>query len=290
MTNDHRLVVALCGDEADASLIRYANFVADLNCGAGCALHSSRASRAARSESSAPVLVDQAHGVVLSAPQFVDYLRIASGRDFDRLLRIAAQSETDALLVSESLGRRRLKALVRRAASSVWFVPAGAPAELRRILLPVDFSVRSADCLRLATALACLSGAECSALHVYFNESLFADRQSDQELRGRVVQSYARFIKPIDTLGVPVTFRCLEAADIGRALRETADDEQADLIVLASRGRTRTAALLAGSVAEQMLRGCRTPSLIVKHFGAQLGLLRLLRQPSFYRRNDLRFG
>jgi nucleotide-binding universal stress UspA family protein len=220
----------------------------------------------------------------------VEYVDISSGRPLDRLLASAADPETAAVLVGEALGRRRLRALARRAACSVWFVPGGAAPVVRRVLVPVDFSVRSADCLRVATALARLSEAECLALHVYFNESILAGPEQDRALRARLAEAYARFAGPIDTLGVKVTPLLDEAAGVARAVLRAAAERDADLIVLASRGRSWAGALLHEGVAGQVLRDCRVPLLVVKHFGARLGLLRVLREPAYRRRNDLRFN
>jgi hypothetical protein len=48
--------------------------------------------------------------------------------------------------------------------------------------------------------------------------------------------------------------------------------------------------LLDESIAERTLRDCRTPLLVVKHFGAQLGLLGVLRERAVARGNEPRFN
>ena len=73
-------------------------------------------------------------------------------------------------------------------------------------------------------------------------------------------------------------------------LAEAAADHDADLIVMASRGRTWAGTLLRESVSGQTLRNGHVPMLVVKHFGAQLGLLGLLREPAISRSNDMRFN
>jgi nucleotide-binding universal stress UspA family protein len=291
MTPEHRLVVALSGRDEDAALLRYANALTELNGGARRLPTASRGRRTARPATAAPVVVDQGDGLVVAAPQAVEYVKVSSGRALDRLRALAADPETEAVLVGEAVGRRQLRALVRQAACSVWFVPDGAAPEVGRILVPVDFSVRAADCLRVATVLARLSAAaECLALHVYFDESVLPSPERDQALRAQVSAAYARFLEPIDTLKVRVTPLFQEAAGVARVINRTAAEQDADLVILASRGRTWAGALLHESVAEQTLRECRVPLLVVKHFGARLGLWRVLREPAFSRRHDLRFN
>jgi nucleotide-binding universal stress UspA family protein len=235
------------------------------------------------------VTVARADGPVVSAPQVVEYVKVPPSRPADRLLELAADTGAAAVLVGAGVGLRCVRALVRRATCSVWFIPDGAVPSARRILVPVDFTVRAADCLRVATVLARLSDAgECLALHVYFNASLVADAAQDRRLRAGMAERYAQFLGPIDLLNVPVRPLFRECAIAADAVNQTAADQDADLIVLATRGRTPVAALLDESLAEQTLRHCRVPLLVVKHFGARLGLLSLLRDPDFGRRNVLR--
>jgi nucleotide-binding universal stress UspA family protein len=289
MTPENRLVVALSGRDQDAALIRYANALAERNSRAGHIPTTRRGRRPARPESAVRV-VDQGEELVLSAPQGVEYVDVSSAPTVDRLLAIANHPQTEAVLVGEAIGRRPLRALVRWAACSVWFVPDGAFPEVRRILVPVDFSLRAADCLRVATVLARLSAAECLALHIAFSESVLPGPEQDRALWARAAEAYARFVDPIDTLNVRVTPLFREAADVARAINQAAAEQDADLIVLASRGRTWAGALLHESVAARALRQCRVPLLVVKHFGAQLGLLPLLRELVFAPRNSPRFN
>ena len=68
-----------------------------------------------------------------------------------------------------------------------------------------------------------------------------------------------------------------------------AQEEGADLKVVATRGRSRSAAILLGSVAEGTIVQARRPVLVVKHFGARLTLLQVLLDRSFWRKKDLQF-
>jgi hypothetical protein len=65
--------------------------------------------------------------------------------------------------------------------------------------------------------------------------------------------------------------------------------EGADLVVMATRGRSRSAAILLGSVAEETIVETRVPLLVVKHFGARMGVLQALLDRSFRRRRGPQF-
>jgi nucleotide-binding universal stress UspA family protein len=199
------------------------------------------------------------------------------------VLRAAAEEEADVLLVGAGeLGatdRRLARALVRKATCSVWFVPPNVPPKIRRIVVPIDFTTRAADSLRVATAIASLSGAaECLTLHVYFNESLCPAAEHDALLRQGLAQRYGKFAAVIDNLGVKVLPLFREGARAARVINRTVGEEGADLIVMASRGRSWLGGLLRASLAGEVLQECCVPLLVVKHFGARLGWLNLLRE------------
>ena len=63
---------------------------------------------------------------------------------------------------------------------------------------------------------------------------------------------------------------------VRRVVGRVAERERADLIVMATRGRSRSAAILLGSVTEEVILQAQVPLLVVKHFGARLGVLQAL--------------
>ena len=177
--------------------------------------------------------------------------------------------------------------LTRRAPCSVWFVPEGARPALRRLLVPVDFSPQSADSLRLAVTLACLAGAgECVALHAYRGQAVLTGPETSPAQLREARESFGRFIKPIDTLGVKVTPSLQPTRDVAGAVEESVAEMRSDLVVLASRGRTGPASLLGPTLAERVVASSRVPVLVVKHFGAARGLLSLLAERLRCRTSD----
>ena len=104
----------------------------------------------------------------------------ADGSTLD-LLRLADDDSVDAVLLrNRATSQRVLRRLIQRGPCSVWVLPAESRPALRRILVPIDFTARSADSLRVATTLAALSGAgACLALHVYFHDSTGAGPETD---------------------------------------------------------------------------------------------------------------
>lgn len=292
------LAVGLARTEEDAALIRYAALVARL----GTAKEVRFVHVLPRSASAAAT---QEHDVVLKVMQ-ADVQRhfdsvpgstrvsceVLQGPLVDQLLAYVADKQVDLLLVGHGLeapGRRALaRRLAMKAPCSVWMVPEDAPDTLRRILVPIDFSEHAADSMVVATAMASLSGnAECLALHVYFNKAVITYEEYDQILRGEEAQAYGQFMAPINCRGVKVKPLFEEGIDVAQIILRVAERERADLIVMATRGRSRSAAILLGSVTEETIIETRVPLLAVKHFGARLGVLQALLDRRFRDRGEV---
>jgi len=293
-----RLMVGLTRTETDAGLIRYAAMIAQL--GTATEIRFVHVL-----PNSADPVTTQDHDRVQAElraevqPHFTGVPEAAEvtydvlpGPLIDRLLAHVAEKQVDLLLVGHRRNHPGRWALARRlamnASCSVWMVPENAPAALQRILVPIDFSDHAADCMRVATSMAWLSGhTECLALNVYFNEQVLTYEDNDPVRRGQEEQAYREFIAPINCLGVQVTPLFVESANITHAISEAAQWHGVDLIVLATRGRSQSAAILLGSVAEQLIIETRVPLLAVKHFGAQMGVLEVLLNRRFWKHGDL---
>jgi nucleotide-binding universal stress UspA family protein len=219
---------------------------------------------------------------------------VLKGPLLDRLLEFVAEQEVDLLLLGHRPDVAGHQALARRLAMkapcSVWMVPDDAPTEIRRILVPVDFSEHAADTLLVATSLARLLGLpEVLALHVHFEEARVTYEEAEQVVRGQEEQAFDAFLAPLNCQGVHVRRLFAEGANPAAAIHRVAQEQQVDLKVMATRGRSRSAAILLGSVTEGTIIQARKPILVVKHFGARLGLLQVLLDRSFWRRKGPQF-
>ena len=287
-------MVGLARADADAGLIRYAAMVARLGTAIEVRFVHVLTGSAAHDhdrildELKAEVRL---HFIGVAETAHVSY-DILTGSLIDGLLAYVAEKQVDLLLIGHGLedsGRRTVaRRLAMNAPCSVWMLPEGSPATLQRILVPIDFSEPAADSMRVATSMARLSGhVECVALHVYFNEAVITYEGYDQVLRGQEEHAYRQFIGPINCQGVSVTPHFEESSKVARTIVRVAEQRAADLIVLATRGRSRSAAILLGSVTEDMIIETRVPLLAVKHFGARLGVLQALLDRRFLQRGRL---
>jgi nucleotide-binding universal stress UspA family protein len=144
--------------------------------------------------------------------------------------------------------------------------------DIKKILVPVDFSDCSSAALEYALRLASDSGAQLYIVHVdelldvtipaippieggYVCESLWDERR--QHVRDRLAK-----VVP-SSANVAYEYRCLMGAPAYEILK-FADRERIDLIVMGSHGKTGVSRLLTGSVAEKVMRRSNCPVLILK--------------------------
>jgi nucleotide-binding universal stress UspA family protein len=293
------LMVALARSGDDAGLIRYASGIARRAPAARLRfVHVLPAPAGTQAVEPRERVVEELRAEIAAhagdLPEGVEVsFGVLSGPLTDALLACAAESHADLLVVGHRIEPPSRKPLARRLAMkapcSVWMVPQDATAAPSRILVPVDFSDHAADSLAVAASL--VSGeaeAECLALHVYFNQAVATYEEYDQVLRGEEAAAYRRFVAPIDCKGVRITPLFEESANVPHAIQRVAERERVDLIVMATRGRSRSSSILLGSVAEQVILGSRVPILAVKHFGARLGVLQALLDRRFREQGQFR--
>ncbi len=144
---------------------------------------------------------------------------------------------------------------------------------IRRILVPIDFSIESLKALRYAIGLATRFGAEVLALHViaptYFGRasSAFSAQPSvaayqdaewriastDLELVAAELSEERAHVETMVKRGVPA-----------QVIVDIAKSAPAELIVMGTHGRTGLPHMLIGSVAERVVRLASCPVLTVQ--------------------------
>jgi nucleotide-binding universal stress UspA family protein len=136
---------------------------------------------------------------------------------------------------------------------------------IKRILFPTDFSHTGDAALAFATSLARESDGRLIIVHVqeaplaYGGGEMYygIPEPSTDELMNMLHD-----VKPTDE-SVPVEYR-LVTGDPADAVVRLAEDDEVDLIVLGSHGRTGLTRLLMGSVAEAIVRKAHCPVLVYK--------------------------
>jgi nucleotide-binding universal stress UspA family protein len=187
------------------------------------------------------------------------------------LLFVGTRGETGLKrLILGSTARR----LLRNCPAPVWIVRPETAAELKTILVAVDFSPASGKALADAAALARRLGAELHVLHV---------AESVQTLQSAKDQGYLADVSPRDVNreiqeqlrafaaehgGQDVKLNLQVAKGIAaKAIAAAAKKLKADLVVLSTVGRGGLAGLLIGNTAEQVVDTVHCDVLAVKPEG-----------------------
>jgi nucleotide-binding universal stress UspA family protein len=179
----------------------------------------------------------------------------------------AVERERATLVAMSTHGRTGLSRLVfgsvaegvvRASRVPVLLVRAGAPvpAGVRRVLVPLDGSARSARILDPAMALSRVFGAHLLLFHVFPRGPGPGDPQ--MPLR-EACAALDRAALPYDA----EFFSGDPADEIGKAVREFS----IDLVAMATHGRTGLARAVLGSVTEAVLRHASCPMLVLRSAG-----------------------
>lgn len=169
--------------------------------------------------------------------------------------------------------------VLHQASSSVLLVPArelAAPADCyRRLLLPLDGSPRAESVLPVALRIARAHGAELLLAHAVPKIEVVEDRLAESEGRmlcarlqdhnERRARAYLDELRGrLQSDGVPVRTMVVTHGDPRALMRRLVSDQQVDLIIVSSHGRSGMSEVPVGSVTEYLANHAPVPLLILR--------------------------
>ena len=141
---------------------------------------------------------------------------------------------------------------------------------LNRVLVPTDFSEHSKSAVRYGCELASKFGADLHLLHVVeqlpvmYSEGAIFTPETEAELLAEATNLLDRTPEDIDVTSLKVTRATLQGHPLVEITRYAKENE-IDLIVIGTHGRTGLVHMLLGSVAEKVVRKAPCPVLTVHH-------------------------
>ncbi len=145
--------------------------------------------------------------------------------------------------------------------------------EFKRILAPTDLSPVAEEGLRAAANLAHRLGATLTLLHVIIEEEMEARANAHvprhpvdliyRDLEAELVEQFHRLVPP-EIQRVLFAEPMAVAGNPGEEIVRAARSRAADMIVMATHGRTCLAQVLMGSVAEYVVRAAPCPVVTVR--------------------------
>jgi universal stress protein A len=167
-------------------------------------------------------------------------------------------------MATESSPTRRLPRALAR-----WH-PGAVSIEIRRILVPLDFSDHAPPVLDWASHLAEQHGSALVLLHAYHLpvefqqvEGAYLPQDFWQSVKTEAEQSLEGYAAPVRSSGLDVSILVREGYP-ATVIEEEAVSQKADLIVIGCRGLSGLKHLLLGSIAERVVQKASCPVLTVK--------------------------
>ena len=143
-----------------------------------------------------------------------------------------------------------------------------------RILLATDGSEASDHAARIAVDLARVHGASLTALYVVDPYPFLGIGEVNpvgfdaymSAARDQAAQAHSRILDACNAGGaaVPVEMRVVEDVAVLEGVLRTAREQQSDLIVIGSHGRTGIARVMLGSVAAKVVTQSPVPVLVAR--------------------------
>jgi nucleotide-binding universal stress UspA family protein len=203
------------------------------------------------------------------------------GKPFVEILQIAKEKEVDLLAVGTrgKAGVDRVilgsvaERIARKAHCPVMVVRGKEYVGFKRIIVPIDLSDCSRIALEYAAATARAHKSKLTILHVYeesfvepYVKAANSEEEADEIIKEieRVNETkYDEFLKTVDLSGVEYE-KLLKKGIPAFDIVEIAMEQQANLIVMGTHGRSGIKHILIGSTAEEVVRTVHCDIIIVK--------------------------
>lgn len=235
-------------------------------------------------EHSCQSLIDRMEDVVAKHFEGQAGIKLAydasDGDQLKDLLSYIKKQDIDLVMVDKTCGGSKVpERLARKAPCSVFLVPPGAKATFGNIFVALDFSEQSAVALERALAFARASGSnKVTCVHVYsvpigYHKTGRSYDEFAGILKDNARKEYDKFIEKIDTQGVETSFVSELHKQPVQGIADLVHRESADLLAVGARGRSKTMAILLGSVSERLIEVCDIPIITVKPKGQGMSFL-----------------
>lgn len=205
------------------------------------------------------------------------------GGTMDKILRWSKVKDVDLII----MGRKHdlegsgtlAKRIALRSSCSVLFLPEYMKSEtFKKLFVPIDFSSYSALSLDYAQAIS-EATEDVKCYHLYevpqgYSKTGKSYEEFAEIMRSNTEKNYQQFIERNNLPHYPCEITLKDKGNRAESLLHAAKNDGADLIIIGSRGRTDSAALLIGSVAEKLIDiNNEIPMLVLKKKGENMKFL-----------------
>ncbi len=208
------------------------------------------------------------------------------------LLKIAEKGSSDLIIIGQKktldgTGITTMR-LARRASCNLLIIPENVSPKADKMLVPIDFSSYSKLALDQAIDFSVRIGSnpEIVCQNVYnvpagYHYTGKTFEEFSEIMKKNAQQGFGKFLKKIDKRGIKISEEYSQDINDNLAsdIYDFADKIHPDFIIIGAKGRTATAALFLGSLAEKMVNDkMNHPLLVVRFKGKNAGLLETFRE------------
>ena len=234
----------------------------------------------------------------LESRDSVDF-EIRKGNSLDELLVYLNNHHSDLVIVGHHSRAGGKRSLARRLAMlspcSVLMIPDNSTKKVSKILATTDFSDNSIDTIDVSSELAFSFGLEdCLVLHVCIDSLNSHYDEHFIEISGVEEKAFLQFFDrcrrrknekrqssfEADKVNLIPVF--VEDSSVANGILKAAKNENCDLIVMNTRGRSTAASILLGSDTSQTFMLSSIPILAVKHRGSSMSFIEAIMEKEMW--------
>ena len=212
---------------------------------------------------------------------------VKEGNAQESMLRWCNIKETDLLILGRKKGKTPSDSLVKNLSQKyprpVLLLPETPPSgEFNTILLPIDFSKHSIVSIQIALEISKKTNATIQCCHMYEVPNGYSKTGKSFDEFAKIMlenskKDFQKFLKENNLPDLLCTFILHDKKDEAENIIEFAESIKTDLLIVGSRGRSKSAAVLLGSVAEKLVNNNQDiPMLVMKEKGENMSFLEAL--------------
>lgn len=214
------------------------------------------------------------------------YKNVVEGKDLDELLKRVPQHHIDLIIMrtrqDENESLLIAQKLVRKAPCSILVVPEKTELDVHSILVPIDFSDYSQNATEVA--LKCMKSCKLQkvfATHIYNVPTGYHKTGKTYEEFAEIMEQNARkdyedFEILFEDFPCQPEARFVLEKNLVKGIIAGLEETGANMIMIGSRGRSASSALLFGSLTETLLDEIDIPLLAVKEKSSGLSFFEAL--------------
>ncbi len=216
------------------------------------------------------------------------HIEVLEGKPFDTLLHWVQVKKIDLFIAGK---KEAVKGsgilphkLSRKLSCSVIFIPEIAPQEIKKALIPIDFSEHSKLAVETALVVREATGSmELTCLHIYNVPLGYYKTGKSYEEFAEIMAKHAKteFDRFSGNYDSPLNYKSLLLKDgsVPELVQQEIENDDYQLLILGSKGQTLGSFILLGSTAEKLIQSnSKSLTWIVKKKGENLGFLEALRK------------